>query len=454
MGEPSSNNTRQDPLTGPIVPVFFYYTIPWMLGLLMMSSATIVDGIFLGNYVGAEALAAVNMILPATSLLFAVTLMISVGGSVMCGKYVGEGRKQAAEAIFTKTFLSVIVFGLLFALLGVLFLEEIIALLGVNEELAAASGQYFLIFCLFQVFFMGAICLSYFLRLDGRPLFVSTVIIANACLNIALDYVFIVQWEMGVAGAAYATAITHGSNFLFFASHLWLGDGRLRLTRKIGALRELLSAAYNGVSECTNEMSAGLLTLLFNWVMIKRLGVDGVAALSIINYLLFIGLMVSYGISDSLQPLVSTNSGARQPRRIAAFVLVASVSAAGTGVILAGLLLLAPELVVNAFLKDGEEQALAIALEFSSWFWPAFLFAGINVVISSYLTSMQRPLASATVALSRSLLFPALLLLTLPRALGDAGVYVAIPLAELICLALALALLLRNAPTRLVAKAE
>ena len=453
MSEPSPDDKGQDLLTGRIVPTFFYYTIPWVMGLVMMSSAVIVDGIFLGNYVGAGALAAVNMILPATSLLFAVTLMMSVGGSVMCGKYIGENRREAADAIFTKTFLAVVTLALLFGLVGVTFLEEIVALLGVNDVLAKDAGDYFRIFCLFQVFFMGAICLSYFLRLDGRPLFVSTVIIANAFLNIALDYVFIAHLEMGVSGAASATAISHGLSFLIFANHLWRGQGRLRLTRHVGALRELLSAAYNGVSEGTNEMSAGLLTLLFNWVMIKRLGVDGVAAFSIVNYLLFIGLMISYGISDSLQPLVSTNFGARQPRRVAAFVLVASLSVAGMGLILATLLLLAPEPMVSVFLKEGEARALAIALQFSSFFWPAFLFAGVNVVISSYLTSMQRPLASAAVALSRSLVFPALLLLTLPLALGDAGIYLSIPLAELGCLALSLILLLRNTPTRLMAKA-
>ncbi len=453
LSETKTDKRDRDPLTGPIVPVFFTYSIPWVLGLLMMSSATIVDGVFLGKVVGAGALAAVNMILPATSIIFAATLMISVGGSVMCGKYIGEGLQAEADAIFTKTMLAIVFFGLAFGAIGVLFLDGIVALLGVNEELAADAGTYFLIFCLFQVFFMAAIGLSYFIRLDGRPGFVSAVIIANALLNIALDYVFIALWDMGVAGAAAATSITHASNCLFFASHLWLRKGSLRLTRQFGALREVLRASYNGLSESTNELSAGLLTLLFNWIMIERLGVAGVAAFSIINYLLFIGLMVSYGISDSLQPLVSTNFGARQPRRIAAFVLVASLSVAGTGAILAALVLLAPELVVGVFLKASQEtsrSALAIAVEFSSFFWPAFLFAGVNIVISSYLTSMQRPLASAGVALSRSLVFPALLLLSLPAVLGDRGVFVSIPLAEFACLALSIFLLLRYTPTRLV----
>jgi MATE family, multidrug efflux pump len=449
MSDQSAVKQDRDPLTGPIVPIFFYYTIPWVVGLLMMSSAIIVDAIFLGNYVGAGALAAVNMILPATSLLFAVTLMISVGGSVMCGKYIGEGRKQAADAIFTKTFLAVIIYGLVFSVVGIVFLDDIVALLGVNDELAKDAGTYFTIFCLYQVFLMGAISLSYFVRLDGRPVFVSTVIIANAFLNIALDYIFIVEWQMGVAGAASATAVSHASSFLFFSSHLWLGKGRLRLTRQFGALGELLRAAYNGASEGTNEMSAGLLTLLFNWIMIRRVGVDGVAAFSIINYLLFFGLMIAYAVADSLQPLVSTNFGARQPRRIAGFVLVACLSVAGVGVILAALLLLAPERMVGVFLKDGEVHALAIALEFSTFFWPAFLFCGLNIVISAYLTSMQRPLASASVALTRSLVLPAVLLLLLPMALGDRGIYLSIPIAEAITLALAGALLLRNRPGKL-----
>ncbi len=443
-------NMNTDKLTGNIVPVFFYYSIPWILGLVMMSSATIVDGIFLGNYVGAEALAAVNLILPVQALVFAFSLMLIVGGSVMCGKYMGENLKQAANAIFTKTILGVFGVAALFGILGIVFLDEIVLLMGANDELADMSATYLFIMCFFNFFFMGDVCLSYFVRLDGRPIFTSVTMISNALLNIALDYIFIVQLKMGIAGAAYATGISHTCNFILFSTHFFTGKHRLRLTRKLGSLRELGLAAYNGLSECTNELSVGLLTLLFNWIMIKRLGVDGVAAFTIINYLLFVGLMISYGIADSLQPLISTNFGARQPDRIKSFVWVASISVFALGVIMASLLLIAPETMIGVFLKEGEAGALSIARQFALLFWPAFLFSGLNIVISSYLTSIQKPLPSAVVSISRSLLFPATFLLLLPMMFGDNGIFVAIPVAELITLCIAFILLMTNRPGKLV----
>jgi len=212
----------------------------------------------------------------------------------------------------------------------------------------------------------------------------------------------------------------------------------------------ILKAAYNGFSEFANELSIGLITLLFNWVMITRLGVNGVAAFTIIGYLLYIGLEVCYGISESLQPTISKNLGARQPKRIVQFMLAAVLSCFIIGLMASSLFVLIPETLVALFLREGENQTVAIALTFIALFWPAFLFNGMNITLASYFTALHQPLQSAAIAISRSLVLPAAGLFLLPFWLGDKGVYIAIPLAEAFTFVLALILVNRYRPGSMI----
>ena len=189
---------------------------------------------------------------------------------------------------------------------------------------------------------------------------------------------------------------------------------------------------------------------LFNWVMISRLGVEGVAAFTIISYLLYIGLEVCYGISESLQPTVSKNLGARQPERIVQFMRTAVLSCCAIGLLVSGLFLFFPEALISLFLREGEDRTVEIALTFIALFWPAFLFNGMNITLASYFTALHKPLQSATIAVSRSLVLPALGLLFLPFWFGDNGVYLAIPLAEALTFVIAIILVSRNRPSNLI----
>jgi Na+-driven multidrug efflux pump len=212
----------------------------------------------------------------------------------------------------------------------------------------------------------------------------------------------------------------------------------------------VVMAMTNGFSEFANEISIGLTALLFNWVMITKTGVEGVAALTVVNYLFFIGIIIFYGIGESLQPLVSTNLGARQSKKIAAYVTAALIATTLTSLALCTILIAFPELLIGFFLKPEETETLAIAKEFITYFWPAFLFCGFNVTLTEYFTACQKPAYSATIAVSRSLFLPCVLLLILPLWLGDIGIYIAIPLAECLTCIMAVFFAVKNLPERMV----
>jgi Na+-driven multidrug efflux pump len=408
---------RYDPVKGDVLTVFVHYAIPSVIGMLAVTSAGIIDGIFVGHFVGAAALAAINISMPVFALLVGLVIMFAIGGSVMCGKSLGEGDLAAASLIFSKMIYATLGVAALIGGTGLVFLDQLVVMLGANEELHDLVRTYLQIFLYAAPLLVTGLTLDYFVRTDGRPLLASSALVAIAVINIVLDWLFIVKFGWGLRGAAWATAIAYGCVFFILVTHI------------------------------------GLVTLLFNWVMITRLGVDGVAAFTIIGYLLMIGLEVCYGISESLQPTVSKNLGARQPGRIARFTVTAVISSFGIGLLVSALFILIPENLIGIFLREEDAGARDIALAFIALFWPAFLFNGMNITLASYLTALHKPLPSAAIALSRSLVLPATGLALLPLWWGDNGVYLAIPIAEALTFVLALLLVSRYRPSRVVAAA-
>jgi putative MATE family efflux protein len=447
---------KYDPVNGKVIPVFFHYVIPSVIGMMAAASAGVIDGLFIGNFVGATALAAVNISLPAFALFAAVVFMLAVGGSVMCGKYLGEDDLRSASTIFSKIFYVTLIVAIIISLFFLFFLDQLVTLLGANADLHQLVSDYMRIIVIAAPLLILSLTLEYFVRVDGRPILASGALVAFAVINISLDYLFIIRLGWGIKGAAWATAIAEGVIFFLLLSHWFSAACNLKFISFAKCHRDgwaaVLKAAYNGFSEFANEISIGLITLLFNWVMITRLGVSGVAAFTIISYLLFIGLQVCYGVSESIQPAVSKNLGAKQPKRIVQFMLAAVLSCFVIGLLLSGLLLLMPETLISLFLREGEDQTVKIALTFVALFWPAFLFNGMNIALASYFTALHKPLQSASIAISRSLVLPVLGLVLLPVWFGDKGVYFAIPLAECLTFVLAIILVNRYRPDSLISK--
>jgi len=440
-----------DPRTGKVFGVFLYYAVPETIAILALSSASFVDAIFLGQYVGASALAAVNLSVPVFALVYGLGMMVSIGGSVVCGKLLGENKTQESNRVYTSTALVSLGIGLVFLLFGVFFMDAVVLALGASgTELVDLLSTYLGVLVWFMPVFMIELFLFYFVRLDGQPALASAALVIGALVNIVLDWWLIGVLGMGVTGAAFATAMSATVASFILVFYFLLGWSGFKLVRPMTNFKFLTRAYANGFSEFANETSVGVTTFIFNWVMITRMGVEGVAALTIVNALLMVGLIASYGICDSLQPLISQNFGARQGRRIWSFLRIAAYALTGIGSVMILIMLLIPEILVGVFLPASEDDTARIAEEFLNVLWMVFIFAGFNILISVYLTSMQKPVESAFIAFSRSFALPAAFLLLLPIWLGDFGIYLALPMAEGLTFLAAIGLFLRNQPFRLI----
>ncbi|EWH00378.1 MATE family efflux transporter [Halomonas sp. BC04] len=445
---------RHDPiLTGPHWPVFFRYALSSVAGLLALTTANIVDGIFIGNFVGGEALAALNLLIPCFAMLFGLALALAIGGTVRAGKYLGEGSTAAASAIFSKCLIATFALALVAALLGLWFRETLYRLLGASPELFPLMSDYFLVFAWVLVVQLVTMVLYYFVRLDGLPGLATWALVAGAGVNILLDALFIGYLGYGLRGAALATGIAQLLQLAILLCYFVAPHRRLRFRLRQDNWGEVLKAGVNGVSEWINEASVGLVMLVINWLLMSSQGVTGVAAFTVVNYLIFLSLMVFYGIADAMHVLLSHNLGVGNARRIRTFMGCGASVILGLGGLLVLVVWFQGDWLVRLFLDPTADLATAqMADRFLAILWPLFLINGLNVLLSVYLTAMHKPLPSAVVAMARSLILPALLLLLVATFFPEWPLLVALPLAEWLTFALALALFLRFRPHRLLSE--
>ena len=228
-------------------------------------------------------------------------------------------------------------------------------------------------------------------------------------------------------------------------------DRTMKFNVKQNDWREVLQAAYNGISEFINEISGGIIVLIFNWMLLQRFGVVGVAAITVVNYVLMLGFMMFFSISDTIQVMVSQNFGARNAPRMVAFLRTACISIFVLSSIFIIIVLSFGEALISIFV-DGEdsEEMVAMALGFVSYVWPIFLFSGTNMLISGYLTAIHLPFQSGMVALCRSLVFPTAFLIILYLLVSDYRFVAAIPLAEFAAFLIALVFFFRHLPEKAV----
>ena len=439
-----------DVLKSSELKTFFYYALPSVLGMLAISSASIVDGFFVGNYVGSDALAAINISMPIFSLMFGLGLMISVGSSVVSGKLIGEDNLKSASQIFTKSIIVIAVIGFSLALLIYLNINTLLSLFKLPVDLTTLVQTYLSWLLLFIPFLMIALVLDYFVKVDNRPLLAFGAFLISAISNMVLDWLFIVNLELGIFGAALATGISQLALIIVILPHFFSQHATIKFVKPIGSYIEILRATFNGASEFVNEISVGVTTLIFNIVMMKVYGVDGIAAYTVVNYILWITVMISFGISDSMQPVLSKNFGAKQPQRIVRFVSYALFSVLLIGIAIIITIKTNPEVFATLFLQKNEIKSINIVYDFLAIVWPVFLFSGANMVFSAYLTAMHQPLPSATIALSRSLIFPVLYIFTLPYFFNNIGIYMAIPAAEFTTLVVAIYFFFKLQPYKLI----
>lgn len=418
---------------GKIAPLFRKYAIPGVITLLFLGLQTIIDGVILGNYVGANALASVSLALPCYSLLTTVAIVIGIGCQTVISIRLGELNQQGANDAFRSAFLFLLLFSIVFAGTIYIFTPEVVRLIGANDVLIADSISYLRALMPFFPMIVVMFFCDYIIKSIGRPVYSMAVMTITVILNIVLDLLFVIEWDMGTAGAGLATGLAFSVG-TFMNLYVALGKKNKILSLRRGRMKWRLvwNMMYNGSSEGMSELSAGISTLLFNLALMKYVGEGGVAAFTAINYVFFIGITVFLGVSDGIIPIVSYNYGAGQWSRIKQTLKLAAKCNVLIGLTLFLILTFFGEFVISIFFRNGEAEVLKIASQGTSIYAFAFLLNGLNILSSSYFTAMANAKISIIISSLRGLVFVAIGIFVLPEFFGIEGIWYTVPIAELL----------------------
>lgn len=410
-------------------PQFLRFIFPSIMSMIAISFYTTIDGFFVSRFVGPEALAAINIIIPYSCLVYGIALMIASGAGAYVSMKLGEQKEEEAHRLFTFMTIALTAIAIAVAFFSLLFLTPMLRLLGSTDVLMPYTIPYGMITVFMTLPMMLKLFFEYFARVDGNPHLAFVISISGLILNIILDFLFIVPMKMGIAGAGWGTLL---SIVISGAIGLWYflaNKGNLRFRHPKGNLRCLGKSCVNGSSQLLTELSTGVITYLFNITILKFQGELGVAAVSIIMFLYYFFIAVYMGLSTGASPIISYSFGAKNTWRSRLALRHSRLSLAWMSALLFALSMGAGPLLIRIFSTD--PTVIAIAEEGNRLFSLCYLFTGVNVFMAALFTAVGYGLTAAAISTLRCLVFAAAAILLLPQIIGEAGIWLAIPAAEL-----------------------
>lgn len=412
--------------------------VPTLFGMLAMSAVTMIDGIFVGHGVGSDGIAAVNICVPLLMFIQGIGLMAGAGCSVMASISLSQGRQHEARAFVTSAMLFITL--LVTAILTVIFAapDSVSFLLGSSEHLLPLVKDYLLWFAPSLLFNVWLAVALFVVRLDGAPRLAMWCNVLNAVINAVLDWLFIFPLGWGVKGAALATSIACfvgaavAVYYLIFDAkdvRLYLPNVTWRRIKIWG--RHVAEQCKIGFSALLGEVAMALMFFVGNHVFMHYLGDNGVGAFGISCYYLPFVFMMGNAAAQSAQPIISFNFGlgdfarARQTRSIALLAAVAC------GALTTLFFVFAPKWLIMLFLPIGTPTA-ALAIYGFPLYAVAFVPMVVNLVVIGYYQSIERVRPAIFYSLLRAVVFLVPCFLLLPQALDVAGIWLALPLSELL----------------------
>ena len=422
------------------------FTLPSVIMLIFTSIYGVVDGIFVSNYAGKTPFAAINLIMPVFFIIGAIGFMIGTGGSALVARYLGEGENQKANETFSMLIYVSLIFSVVVSLIGFIFIKPIAQLLGAQEQMLSDCVLYGKILLPTMFAFILQNEFQAFMIVAEKPQFGLWITVAAGVTNIILDALLVAFFKLGLTGAAVATALSQLIGGLIPLTYFLLSKkSPLRLVKARFVMKDFIKTCTNGSSEMMTNISMSLVTILYNFQLMKLAGENGIAAYGVIMYVNFIFISVFIGFCVGSAPVVSFHYGADNHselrnllRKSLTIILILSVLMTAISILLAKPL---SKIFVN---YDKELYDITVRAFIIYCF--SFLFAGFNIFGSSFFTALNNGLVSAIISFLRTLVFQVVSVLILPLIFDIDGVWFSIIVAELLSLCVVFAFIKKMQP--------
>lgn len=420
------------------------FTLPTIVMMIFTSIYSIVDGIFVSNFVGKTPFAAVNLIFPFLMVLGSIGFMIGTGGSAIVSKTMGEGKPDKAQRYFSMMVYLALISGILLTILGELFLRPVAIALGAEGAMLEDAVLYARILLLALTLFILQNVFQSFLVTAERPKLGLALTVGAGVTNMVLDFLFIAVFRWGIAGAAWATCISQFVGgmipLIYFIAP---NSSPLRLVPTRLELHPLRSACINGSSEMVSNLSTSLVSMLYNFQLMRMIGEDGVAAYGVIMYVnfIFIGAFLGYSIGSA--PVIGYHYGAGNHTELQN-LFRKSVLLIGVSSITMTVLAICSATFLAKIFVSYDAALLQLTARGFRLYALSFLLMGFNIFASSLFTALSNGVISAVISFVRTLLFEVAAVLILPVFLGIDGIWLAVTVAELLAFALTIGFLIKE----------
>lgn len=407
------------------------FVIPSIMMMIFTSVYGVVDGFFVSNFVGKTPFAAVNLIMPVPMMLGALGFMLGTGGTALVSMTLGEGKQEHANKIFSFLVYTGIVTGCVLAVIGVAVIEPVAVLLGAEGEMISMCVTYARILLIALPAFMLQNMFQSFLIAAEKPTFGLIITVIAGVTNMVLDALFMAVFKWGIAGAAFATAISQCIGGLIpMIYFIRKNNSPLRLVKAKFDGSALFKACTNGSSELVSNISMSFVSMLYNLQLMKFAGENGVAAYGVIMYVTFIFIAIFLGYSIGTAPIIGYNHGAGNHTELKNIFKKSMLIMASAGIVLtiAAIALSAP---LSKMFVGYDQELCEMTVHAFKVYSLSFLFCGFGIFGSSLFTALNNGVISAVISFLRTILFQVAAILIMPDIWGLEGIWYSVAVAEI-----------------------
>ena len=423
---------------------FFKYVSQNIFGLLGTSCYILADTYFIAQAAGTDGVTLLNLCLPIYNLIFAFGSMIGLGAATRYAILRAQGDARA-QRYFSIAIFSVCILAVPFMLVGIFRPDGLLRLMGGDADIVALGMNYARIFLMFTPFFMCNYVVASFVRNDGDPSLAMVATLSGSLFNVVFDYIFIFPMGLGLPGAALATAISPILSIAVCSAHFIKKSNTITFVRKAPSVRLLAQSCQLGISGFVGELSSGVTTTVFNFLLLRLAGNVAVAAYGVVANFALVATAIFNGVAQGAQPLVSQCYGKNEMAGARKLLLLGCGTALGLAALLYGVVFGYTDVLTALF--NSENSALMAEFAHSGMriYFVGYFFAGCNIVAAGYLGAVNRPAEASITSLCRGMVAIVVCSLVLSALFGMNGVWAAFPVSEAITLALTVFLLKRKA---------
>ena len=422
-----NSNVYEKPVT---LKNILKFAVPTIAMTVFMSFYTMVDGLFVSNLIGTNALSAINLTAPIIQLVTAISTMLATGGSAVIMKKMGEQKDEEAKEDFTFLTLVNVIVGIVMCAAGYLAMNRIFAGMNLSADVEGYCVEYLSRYLVFTVPILLMNNFTLYMIASEKASLALVCLVTGGVLNMVLDYVFIAGFDMGISGAAVATGLGYSVTAVVGLFVFSRKKSLLHFKKPVLRFKVLTNAATNGCSE------------MVNWTMLHYVGEDGVAAVTIIMYVLMFASSLYTGYSYGVAPMLSYYYGEQNHEKLKKLVAVSTRVIAGISLVTVAASLLLTRPLVSVFARP-YNPVYDLAVTGNRICTIALFFIGFNIFASGMFTALSNGVVSAVLAFSRSFVFMLITMIVLPLILGVNGIWLATPVAELMALALSVFMFLK-----------